>query len=95
MKYVLALLLIVAAAGSADARSRRVHHASPGPLVCGFIWNWHAPCSRSDILVGSVIYGAGAGGLIGWAASSGSAAVWTGVGIGAGTGLVAPLVLAR
>jgi hypothetical protein len=95
MKYFLALLLVVAAVGNADARGRRHHQASPGPLVCGFIWNWHAPCSQSDILVGSVIYGAGVGGLIGWAASGGSAAVWTGVGIGAGTGLVAPLVVAR
>jgi hypothetical protein len=96
MRYVLALLLVVAAASTADARSRRhVQQPSPGPIVCGLFWNWHPPCSQADIVVGSTLYGAGIGGLVGWAAAGGSAAVWTGVGIGAGTGLVAPVVLAR
>lgn len=96
MKYVLAILLIVTAVSTADARHRRaVPPPSPGPLVCGFVWNWHAPCSKADIVVGSTLYGAGIGGLIGWAASGGSAAVWTGVGIGAGTGLLVPVALVR
>lgn len=109
MRKILAIAALCLLATPAFAGSRKAPPVQmAGPLTCGLIFNWEAPyCSTGSILFGSIFYGALIGTGVGAIAAGGTAfgtyaathstaqVIGAGAAVGAGTGLLLPVVLRR